>query len=214
MGVVLPKEGFLKTIRKYCTKNGSLLIFDEVITGFRIKYGSVQELFGVKADVTCLGKIIGGGFPIGACGGRAELMDNLSPKGEVYQAGTLSGNPVCVAAGIATLKLLKSQKPYRALAKATEKFCGQLSKTLAEHNVEHTINRIASMFTLFFNPDAVTDYASAAQSDTRLYARYFTAMLKAGIYLPPSQFEACFVSTEHRQKDFDKTITAVHKLTL
>ncbi len=215
MGVVLPKEGFLKTIRKLCTKNDSLLIFDEVITGFRVKYGSVQSAnrgFGVKADLTCLGKIIGGGFPIGACGGRAKFMDSLSPQGSIYQAGTLSGNPVCVAAGIATLKLLKSQKPYHALAKATEKFCERLSKTLAEHNVEHTINRIASMFTVFFNPGPVTDYASAAESDTKKYAKFFTKMLKAGVYLPPSQFETCFVSTEHKQKDFDKTITAVRRL--
>ena len=213
MGVVLPKDGFLKTIRKYCDRNGSLLIFDEVITGFRVKYGSVQDVFGVKADLTCLGKIIGGGFPIGACGARAEIMDKLSPQGEVYQAGTLSGNPVCVAAGITTLKLLKSQKPYRALAKATEKLCKGIEQSLKEKNIPHTINRIGSMFTLFFNPGPVTDYDSAAQSDTRLYAKYFNGMLKAGVYLPPSQFEACFVSTEHRQEDFDKTVTAVRKLT-
>jgi len=212
MGVVLPKEGFLKAIRQHCTKNGSILIFDEVITGFRVKYGSVQDIFGVKADLTCLGKIIGGGFPIGACCGRAELMDNLSPEGLVYQAGTLSGNPVCVAAGIATLKLLKSQKPYRVLAKTTEKLCEGISQSLKEKNIPHTINRIASMFTLFFNPGPVTNYVSAAQSDTRSYAKYFTGMLKAGIYLPPSQFEACFLSTEHRQKDLGKTITAVSKL--
>ena len=214
MGVVLPKEGFLKTIRKLCTRNDSLLIFDEVITGFRVKYGSVQDIFAVKADLTCLGKIIGGGFPIGACGGRAKLMDKLSPQGKVYQAGTLSGNPVCVVAGIVTLKLLKSQKPYRALAATTEKLCEGISQSLEEKNMPHTINRIASMFTLFFNPGSVTDYASAAKSDTKKYAKFFGEMLKAGIYLPPSQFEACFVSTEHRQKDFDKTITAVHKLTL
>ncbi|MHC4360367.1 MAG: aspartate aminotransferase family protein, partial [Planctomycetota bacterium] len=127
-------------------------------------------------------------------------------------AGTLSGNPVCVAAGVATLKLLKFKKPYRALDKATEKLCNAINHGLEEKNVPHTINRIASMFTVFFNPGPVTDYTSAAKSDTRLYARYFTGMLKAGIYLPPSQFEACFVSTEHRQKDFDKTITAIGKL--
>ncbi|MHC4076227.1 MAG: glutamate-1-semialdehyde 2,1-aminomutase, partial [Planctomycetota bacterium] len=190
MGVVLPRPEFLKTIRRMCTKNGSLLIFDEVITGFRIRYGGVQELFGVKADLTCLGKIIGGGFPIGACGGKAEIMNKLSPEGNIYQAGTLSGNPVCVAAGIATLKQLKIKNPYPHLAKATEKLCDCFSEILKERNLAHTINRIGSMFTLFFNPGPVTDYASAAQSDTRLYARYFTAMLKAGIYLPPSQFEA------------------------
>ncbi len=212
MGAVLPKEGFLKTIRKYCTKNGGLLIFDEVITGFRVKYGSIQDIFGVKADLTYLGKIIGGGFPICACGGRAELMDNLSPQGAVYQAGTLSGNPACIASGIATLKLLRSQKPYQTLAKATEKLCERLSQALDEHNVKHTINRIASMFTLFFNPSPVTDYASAIKSDTEKYAKFSTKMLKAGIYLPPSQFEACFVSIEHRDRNFGKTITAVRKL--
>ena len=139
-------------------------------------------------------------------------MDHLSPHGAVYQAGTLSGNPVCVAAGITTLKLLKSQKPYRVLAKATEKLCEGISQSLEEKNIPHTINRIASMFTLFFNPGPVTDYNSAAQSKTRLYARYFTGMLKAGIYLPPSQFESCFISTAHRQKDLGKTINAVGKL--
>ncbi len=214
MGVVPPKNEFLKTIRKMCTKNGSLLIFDEVITGFRVKYGSVQELFGVKADLTCLGKIIGGGFPIGACGGKSKIMNSLAPQGKVYQAGTLSGNPVCVAAGIATLKLLKSQNPYPSLERNTKKLCDAITQTLAKQNITHTINRIASMFTLFFNSGPVTDYDSAAKSDTRMYAKYFAAMLNAGIYLPPSQFEACFISTEHTQKDFDKTTAALRKITL
>jgi glutamate-1-semialdehyde 2,1-aminomutase len=212
MGVVLPKKDFLKTIRKLCSKTGSLLIFDEVITGFRLRYGSVQELFGVKADLTCLRKIIGGGFPVGACAGRAAIMDNLSPDGTVYQAGTLSGNPVCVAAGIATLKLLKSQKPYARLDKMTQGLCERIARALEKTGTAHTINRIGSMFTLFFNAGPVTDYLSAAGSDTKLYAKYFTKMLNEGIYLPPSQFEACFVSTEHRQKGFDKTIAAVGKL--
>jgi len=213
MGVVLPKPRFLKTIRKMCTQNGSILIFDEVITGFRLRYGSVQGLFGVKADLTCLGKIIGGGFPIGACGGKAKLMDNLSPQGKVYQAGTLSGNPVCVAAGIATLKLLKSKNPYSHLDLTTKKLCDSVHQVLQEKQIEHTINHIGSMFTLFFNPSPVTHYASAIKSNAARYAKFFTAMLKAGIYLPPSQFEACFISTEHKQKDFNKTIAAVRKLT-
>ncbi|MHC4912755.1 MAG: glutamate-1-semialdehyde 2,1-aminomutase, partial [Planctomycetota bacterium] len=213
MGVVLPNKDFLKTIRKLCTKNRSLLIFDEVITGFRLQYGSVQNLFGVKADLTCLGKIIGGGFPIGACGGKAKLMDNLAPNGSVYQAGTLSGNPVCVAAGIATLKLLKSQRPYARLGHLTQQLCSQISQTLQKAGVDHTINQIGSMFTLFFNTRPITDYISATKSDTDRYAKYFKAMLKAGIYLPPSQFEACFISTKHCQKDFDETIAAVQKIT-
>ena len=212
MGVILPEPAFLKTMRKLCTKNKTVLIFDEVITGFRIRYGSVQELFGVKSDLTCLGKIIGGGFPIGACGGRASIMDNLSPDGTVYQAGTLSGNPVCTAAGIATLKLLKSQNPYPRLNRTTEQFCRQINLTLTKAKIEHTINCIGSMFTLFFNPAPVTDYNSAIKSDTSRYAAYFKKMLDAGIYLPPSQFEACFLSTCHTQKDLNKTIAAIAKI--
>ncbi|MCK4998561.1 MAG: glutamate-1-semialdehyde 2,1-aminomutase, partial [Anaerohalosphaera sp.] len=177
MGVVLPKKGFLKTLRTQCTKNGSLLIFDEVINGFRIKYGSVQEYFGIRADLTCLGKIIGGGFPIGACGGRAKFMNQLAPDGQVYQAGTLSGNPVCVAAGIATLELLKQKSLYKNLEQKTKQLCQKIHTTLEVKNVEHTINQIASMFTLFFNPGPVTDYDTAAASDTKKYAKYFTEML-------------------------------------
>ncbi|MHC4705112.1 MAG: glutamate-1-semialdehyde 2,1-aminomutase [Planctomycetota bacterium] len=209
MGVVPPKGGFLETIRKLCSKNGSILIFDEVITGFRARYGSVQELFGVKADLTCLGKIIGGGFPIGACGGKAELMDNLAPQGKIYQAGTLSGNPVCVAAGIATLKLLKKQNPYARLNRLTGRLCSQISNSLKEAGVEHAINQIGSMFTVFFNPGPVIDYDSAVRSDTRRYAKYFNAMLRAGVYLPPSQFEACFLSTQHIERHVAKTVAAV-----
>lgn len=214
MGVVLPKDGFLKTIRRLCTKNSSILIFDEVITGFRIKYGSVQDLFGVKADLTCLGKIIGGGFPIGACGGKARLMDKLAPTGQVYQAGTLSGNPVCVAAGIATLKLLGSKKIYSTLERTTKRLCNGIQKALFERDIKHTINRIGSMFTVFFNPGPVTDYVSAVKSNTEMYAKFHNAMLREGIYLPPSQFEACFVSAEHKQKDIDRTIIAARKAKL
>ncbi|MFC1633295.1 glutamate-1-semialdehyde 2,1-aminomutase [Planctomycetota bacterium] len=210
MGVVPPQKDFLKTLRKLCTRNGSILIFDEVITGFRIKYGSVQDVFGVKADLTCLGKIIGGGFPIGACGGKARLMNQLAPTGQIYQAGTLSGNPVCVAAGITTLKLLKSEGVYSALDTATQKLCAGIQKALLERNIKHTINRIGSMFTVFFNSEPVTDYTSAVKSDTQAYARFHNAMLRGGIYLPPSQFEACFISTQHKASDIDKTIKAAH----
>jgi len=209
MGVIPPQKDFLKTLRKLCTKNSSILIFDEVITGFRIKYGSVQEILGVRADLTCLGKIIGGGFPIGACGGKAKLMNQLAPAGQIYQAGTLSGNPVCVAAGIATLKILKSKGLYPALDAATKLLCDRIQQTLLERNVKHTINRIGSMFTLFFNPGPVTDYTSAIKSDTQAYARFHNAMLREGIYLPPSQFEACFISIRHKQRDIDRTIKAV-----
>jgi len=212
MGVVPPRPGFLETIRELCSKNGSIVIFDEVITGFRVRYGSVQELFGVKADLTCLGKIIGGGFPIGACAGKAELMDNLAPEGRIYQAGTLSGNPVCVAAGIATLKLLKKHDPYTRLTNLTKRLCSEIGETLKRAGVEHTVNSIGSMFTLFFNPGPVTDYDSAAKSDTTRYAKYFNAMLKAGIYLPPSQFEACFLSTQHTEQHITRTVAALRRL--
>jgi glutamate-1-semialdehyde 2,1-aminomutase len=214
MGVVPPQKGFLKTIRRLCTKNGSVLIFDEVITGFRVNYGSVQDIFGVKADLTCLGKIIGGGFPIGACGGKAKLMNKLAPTGQVYQAGTLSGNPVCVAAGIATLKLLKSKTIYSGLDRETETLCDGIRDALTERGVEHTINRIGSMFTLFFSADPVTDYVSAARSNTKLYAKFHPAMLKEGVYLPPSQFEACFLSARHTRKDINRTIVAARKAKL
>ncbi len=209
MGVVPPCPEFLKALRTLCTKNKTVLIFDEVITGFRLKYGCTQDIFGVKADLTCLGKIIGGGLPIGACGGKADLMDNLAPNGPVYQAGTLSGNPLCVAAGIATLELLKSENPYKRIDLATSRLCENLSNALKQSGIEHSINRVGSMFTLFFNPGPVTDYASTAKSDTKKYAKYFNHMLSAGIYLPPSQFEACFLSTAHKQQDFQKTIKAV-----
>ena len=214
MGVVTPAEDFLPSIRKLCNINRSILVFDEVITGFRIRYGSIQKTFGVEADLTCLGKIIGGGFPIGACAGKANIMDFLSPNGNVYQAGTLSGNPVCVAAGIATLETLKTLRPYARLRTATEKLCSRLSQALSEKKLDHTLNQIGSMFTLFFNKNHVTDFDSAGASDTARYARYFRSMLEAGIYLPPSQFEACFISTEHKPSDFDKTIQAVVRLVL
>jgi len=209
MGVVPPEPGFLKALRNACTRCGSVLIFDEVITGFRVQYGSVQGLFRVKADLTCLGKIIGGGFPIGACGGKSKIMNHLAPQGRVYQAGTLSGNPICVAAGIATLEVLKKQNPYSRLNRLTQRLCSQIGQALGKVGVEHTINQVGSMFTLFFNPGPVTNYASAVKSDTGRYARFFKAMLKAGIYLPPSQFEACFLSATHTQKDVAETAAAV-----
>ena len=214
MGTIVPPKKFLSGLRRLCTKNKSILIFDEVINGFRLSYGGAQEIFNIKADLTCLGKIIGGGFPIGAVGGKAKIMDNLSPVGSVYQAGTLSGNPVCVSAGIATLKLLKTKKPYARLNHLTTKFCKQISTVLDEKGVEHTINQIGSMFTLFFNPDPVTDYPSAAKSDTKRYAKYFTQMLEAGVYLPPSQFEANFISTAHTERDLERTVEIIKKLKL
>jgi len=211
MGVVPAKKSFLKGLRTLCNKNKSLLIFDEVISGFRVAWGGVQKLLGIKADITTLGKIIGGGFPIGAIGGKASIMKHLSPEGAVYQAGTLSGNPVCVAAGI---EQLKTTNPYRRLEKTTIAMCAQISEILNEKGVEHTINQIGSMFTLFFNPGPITDYNSATKSDTKKYASYFRQMLNAGIYLPPSQFEANFLSTAHTQTHINKTLAAIRKLKL
>ena len=212
MGTIVPPLKFIKRLRSICTKNKSLLIFDEVISGFRLTYGGYQDIIGVKPDLTTLGKIIGGGFPIGAVGGKKKIMDCLSPTGAVYQAGTLSGNPVCVAAGIATLKALKSKQPYAKLAKATEKLCDGIEEILGCKGVPHTVNRIGSMFTLFFNEGDVCDYDSAANSDAKRYGSYFRQMLEAGIYLPPSQFEANFISITHTKKDFDRTLRAIKKL--
>ncbi len=211
MGTVPPKPGFLKKLRSLCTKNKSLLIFDEVISGFRLGFGGVQTLMNIKPDLTTLGKIIGGGFPIGAVGGKASIMKKLSPEGTVYQAGTLSGNPVCVAAGLATLSQLKKQNPYPKLESMTECLCGGITQTLSAKGIEHQINRIGSMFTLFFNDIEITDYDSAAKSDTDRYGQYFRHMLECGVYLPPSQFEANFLSTAHTERHLEKTLAAAKK---
>ena len=214
MGTVPPQIPFLKKIRRLCTNNKSLLIFDEVISGFRLAYGGAQTIYKIKPDLTTLGKIIGGGFPIGAVGGRASVMNKLSPEGTIYQAGTLSGNPVCVAAGIATLKQLKTSKPYSKLDKLTSTLCNGISEKLNRKGIAHRINRIGSMFTLFFTDTDVTDYDSAAKSDTRRYGKYFRQMLEMGIYLPPSQFEANFISTTHTLQHIEQTLRAIEKLRL
>ncbi|MBL7215606.1 MAG: glutamate-1-semialdehyde 2,1-aminomutase [Phycisphaerae bacterium] len=214
MGVVPPKPGFLKKLRTLCTKNRALLIFDEVISGFRLTYGGAQTIYKTKADLTTLGKIIGGGFPIGAVGGKASIMNKLAPEGAVYQAGTLSGNPVCVAAGIETLRQLKTQNPYKKLAVLTEYLCDGMTEQLDRKGIGHKINRIGSMFTLFFNDTEVTDYTTAAKSDTKQYAKYFRHMLNSGVYLPPSQFEANFISTTHKKTHIDQTLQAIENLKL
>lgn len=212
MGTVLPKPNFLKQLRSLCTKNQSLLIFDEVISGFRLAYGGAQTLYKIKPDLTTLGKIIGGGFPIGAVGGKAAIMNKLSPEGSIYQAGTLSGNPVCVAAGIATLTQLKTLNPYRNLESLTTYLCENIGRILNTKGIPHRINQIGSMFTLFFNENDVIDYRSAVKSDTRRYADYFRQMLNQGIYLPPSQFEANFISTAHTPKHIDQALSVISKL--
>jgi glutamate-1-semialdehyde 2,1-aminomutase len=208
MGVVLPETGFLEGLRKLCDEKGILLIFDEVITGFRAAYGGVQELYRIKADMTCLGKIIGGGLPVGAYGGRRLIMEEVAPLGGVYQAGTLSGNPLAMSAGIATLELLKSKKTYQDLEKKTLYLTEKISECAEEIGIPLSINRITGMFTLFFTEGPVRDYRTAKLSDTKRFAQFFIEMMDQGIYLPPSQFEAWFISLAHTQKDLDKTIEA------
>jgi glutamate-1-semialdehyde 2,1-aminomutase len=208
MGVVLPETGFLEGLRKLCDEKGILLIFDEVITGFRAAYGGIQELYRIKADMTCLGKIIGGGLPVGAYGGRRLIMEEVAPLGGVYQAGTLSGNPLAMTAGIATLELLKSKKTYRDLEKKTLYLTEKISECAEEIGIPLSINRTTGMFTLFFTEGPVRDYRTAKLSDTKRFAQFFIEMMDQGIYLPPSQFEAWFISLAHTQKDLDKTIEA------
>ena len=209
MGVVLPQEGFLQGLRELSTKHGILLIFDEVITGFRLIYGGYQNISGIKPDLTCLGKIIGGGLPVGAFGGSREIMEKLAPTGPVYQAGTLSGNPVAMAAGIATLKLLKGKKEeYNKLEGMTARLCDRMLSLFEEKGLPCRMNRIGSLFTAFFTGDEVWNYATAAKSDTKLFARYFRGMLARGVNLAPSQFEAGFLSFAHTEEDLKKTIEA------
>jgi glutamate-1-semialdehyde 2,1-aminomutase len=210
MGVVLPDPGFLAALRELTQKHNIILIFDEVICGFRFTFGGVQSLFGVNPDLTCLGKIIGGGMPIAAYGGRKEIMDHLSPLGGVYQAGTLSGNPVAVAAGLAAMKALKCQN-YIRLNFLTIELCQVMEDVLKRSRLPFTINRAGSMFTVFFTDKKVSDFASAKAADTRAYAKCFRSMLGCGIYTAPSQFEANFLSFAHSDIDFKKTVIAFAK---
>jgi len=212
MGLVLPDIEFLHGLRELCTAWGSLLIFDEVITGFRVTYGGLQNLLGIKPDLTCLGKIIGGGLPVGAYGGRKEIMDLIAPEGPVYQAGTLSGNPLAVAAGIATLKLLRADNFYDDLNVKTYILETRLRTIFEETGIPVAINRYGSMFSLFFTEEEVTDYESVLTADTKMYSRFFAGMLEQGIYLPPSQFEVCFVSAAHRLEEIERTAEAVWRV--
>ncbi len=211
MGVVPPQPGFLEALREVTSANGILLIFDEVITGFRVTYGGWQNLSGITPDLTCLGKIIGGGLPVGAIGGRREIMEHLSPLGPVYQAGTLSGNPLAMAAGIATLDILR-RSSYAVIESMALGLCDGYRALFSKKGLPARINRVGSMFTLFFTADEVTDFASASKSDTELFARFFQGMLGAGIYLAPAQFEAGFVSFAHTAADIDRTLDACGKV--
>lgn len=205
MGLVLPQPGFLEGLREITALYGSLLIFDEVITGFRVCYGGVQSLTGIEPDLTTLGKIIGGGLPVGAYGGRGDIMSMVAPEGEVYQAGTLSGNPVAMAAGIATLNRLKDTSTYQSLERQTDDLTNAIHNLLAAHSMDYTINVSGSMFSLFFTDRPVIDYEAVMSCDTGLYARFYQQLLGSGIYFPPSQFEVCFVSAAHSQEDLART---------
>ncbi len=211
MGVVPPAPGFLEHLRQVTSQAGSLLIFDEVITGFRVGLGGAQALFGVQPDLTCLGKIIGGGLPVGAYGGRREVMEMVAPLGPVYQAGTLSGNPLSVAAGIATLRTLAGPGHYEVLDELGSTLADGLEAAGRRAEVDLRVNRVGSMMTAFFTAEPVTDYDSAKRSDTARYARFHQEMLERGVYLPPSQFEALFVSLSHTRADLESTIAAAEQ---
>jgi glutamate-1-semialdehyde 2,1-aminomutase len=210
MGVVPPKKGFLEGLRYLTQEHGIVLIFDEVITGFRVSYGGAQGLYNVMPDLTCLGKIIGGGFPVGAFGGKREIMELVAPVGPVYQAGTLSGNPVAMAAGLATLKILSRSGFYKDLETKSAKLFEGLKAVAEEAGVDMAFNRVGSMLCGFLTGEDVYDYQTARKADTDVYARYFKSQLEKGIYFPPSQFETIFVSQAHTEDDITKTIQASH----
>ncbi|TVM17984.1 glutamate-1-semialdehyde-2,1-aminomutase [Oceanidesulfovibrio indonesiensis] len=213
MGLVPPAEGFLQGLRDLCDAYGALLIFDEVITGFRLSYSGAQGRFGVTPDLTTLGKIIGGGFPVGAYGGKREIMERIAPCGDVYQAGTLSGNPVAMAAGLATLEALELAN-YDGLEARTRAFAGEIASILREKGAPVTLNTLASMYTLFFTEGPVTDFASAKTANGDMYASFYRQMRDAGVYLAPSGFECTMVSFAHTERDFDQALEAVRNVHL
>jgi len=211
MGVVPPETGFLKGLQEICKKNGALLIVDEVITGFRLQNGSVQGIFGIEADLTTLGKIIGGGVPVAAYGGRAELMDQVAPLGPVYQAGTLAGNPLAMRAGIAALNQLTKPGLYEGTTELAQRLVSGLRAQVTEAGIPAQINAIGPLATIFFTSEPVRNYTDAKRSDTKRYARFFREMLDQGIFLAPSQFEATFVSMRHTSQDIDRTLAATRE---
>jgi glutamate-1-semialdehyde 2,1-aminomutase len=210
-GLILPENDFLTKLRELTSKNNILLIFDEVITGFRVTLGGAQNFYKITPDLTTLGKIIGGGLPVGAFGGKKEIMDYLAPVGPVYQAGTLSGNPLAMAAGYETIKILKEESLYNELQAKTRKLTDGIKKNLVDLGIPHCVNSIESIMGLFFTDHKVIDFSSAIDSDANMFVRYFKNMLKNGIYLAPSPFEVGFISAAHSDEDIEKTIEANYK---
>jgi len=211
MGVVLPRDGFMAGLKALCVKYGALLIMDEVMSGFRLCYGGAQKVYRIDPDITCLGKVIGGGLPVGAFGGKRAIMEMLAPSGPVYQAGTLSGNPIAMTAGIETLKLLQRKGVYERLFKTASAICDGVVEIARRRSIPCQAAVAGSMFTVFFTDRPVENYGDAKRSDLKRFAKYFTRMLKNGIYLPPSQFEAVFVSLAHTKDDVEKTLDAAEK---
>lgn len=211
MGVVPPQPGFLEGLRKLTEENGTVLIFDEVMTGFRVDYGCAQEYYGIKPDLTCLGKVIGGGLPVGAFGGKREIMEKIAPSGPIYQAGTLSGNPLAMTAGYETLSRLNKDS-YEYFRKLGDKLEDGFRAAATKYNIPHTVNRAGSMIGFFFTNEDVIDFDSAKSSDLELFAEYFKLMAEEGIFLPPSQFEGLFISTAHTEEHIAKTVQAFHNV--
>ena len=212
MGTVLPTPEFLKALRQETTKHGAVLIFDEVMTGFRVAYGGAQSLFGIEPDLTTLGKIVGGGLPLAAYGGKASIMDNVMPAGKVYQAGTLSGNPLATAAGATTLEILRDDPPYEYLETQASRLAAGLKSAADAAGFPSQMQRMGSMMTLFFNEAPVVDWPSANRSDRKRFGKYFWGLMEEGVYMPCSQFEALFFSRTHRPEDIDETIDAAHRV--
>ncbi len=212
MGCVKAAGDFREALREQTRKHGALLIFDEVMSGFRVAYGGAQSLFGITPDLTTLGKVIGGGLPVGAYGGRADIMDHVLPAGKVYQAGTLSGNPLATAAGIATLKTLRDTNPYQQIERLSTRLAVGLEEAAKQFGIPHTVGWFGAMMTFFFSNEPVTDWDVAARCDTALYARYFWGMIERGVYMPCSQYEALFLSTVHTEADIDATIAAAREI--
>ena len=212
MGLIIPEEGFLKLLREKCTEKNIVLIFDEVISGFRVSLGGAQELFNITPDLTVLGKIIGGGFPVGAFGGKKEIMDMVAPVGNVYHAGTLSGNPVSVSAGLETINILKENREiYNTLEKRTKELVLRIEELIEKYNIKATVNHIGSLYTIFFSDKKVENLEDAMATDDKAYNTYFSSMLEDGIIVPPSKYEAHFISWAHNNEDFEKLIAGVEK---